>query len=107
MARGLQPDDVLRQRGAVELSELPDGHLLVRTRVGASVLPRVEDGGFASRDVERVLAVVDGKRTAEEICALLATGIDGRKLSWHWNGAFTLLAFGAVVLCLFAVTRMS
>ena len=33
--------------------------------------------------------------------------IDGRRLTWHWNGAFTLLAFGAVVLCLFVATRVT
>lgn len=58
---------VPRRDPAAQAVALPDGRLLLRHRGGVSVL-----GGVALEDLRRVLAEVDGRRTAGEIAAALA-----------------------------------
>ena len=60
----LAPDDILERVHHVQLAELPDGRLLLRHPGGVSLLGSVSRG-----DVEAVLELVDGRRTAAEIVA--------------------------------------
>lgn len=63
----LAASDVLARDPAAQAISLPDGRLLVRHAGGASLL-----GGVSRQDLERVLAQVDGIRTAMEIVAACA-----------------------------------
>ncbi len=81
---GLQPTDVPR-RASLQIATLADGRLLLRGPAGVSLL-----GGVAGADVERVLAEVDGERTAEEICRRLVGEYEERdvlRLLRHLAGA--------------------
>ncbi|HEV7667693.1 MAG TPA: tryptophan 7-halogenase [Thermoanaerobaculia bacterium] len=63
----LAPTDVLVRDPRAQAIALPDGRLLVRHADGASLL-----GGVSREDLERVLAQVDGTRTAAEVVAACA-----------------------------------
>ncbi len=67
MTRPLQPGDVLERDPRAQAVALPDGRLLVRHRRGASLLAGVE-----LHNLDRLLGLVDGVRTAAEVVAAAA-----------------------------------
>ena len=70
MPRPLRPTDVPR-RSRPQIARIDTDRLLVRGPHGVSLLR-----GIARDDLERVLAHIDGRRTAGEICELLADEYD-------------------------------
>lgn len=70
----LRPTDVLEREPSLQLADLPEGRLLVRHPRGVSLVDGVTRG-----DAEAVLAQVDGRRTAEEVCDALAGTYDTRR----------------------------
>lgn len=47
------------------------------------------------------LSLTGSPFTAATLILARVTRLDGHEISWRWNGVFTPLAFGAVVLCLY------
>lgn len=71
MSRTLSPSDVPTRDPTAQVAVLPDGRLLLRHAGGATLLR-----GVAAGDLERVLDLIDGRRTVAEICATLAGEYD-------------------------------
>ena len=87
--RSLSPDDVLVRAPEGALDWQSDGRLLVHHRLGTSLLDGVEQS-----EAERVLAAVDGRRTAIEVCRFLAPEIPperSRRLLRLWFGELLVL----------------
>ncbi|HBL30721.1 MAG TPA: hypothetical protein DD490_28125, partial [Acidobacteria bacterium] len=64
-------DDILLRDPAAQLVSLPDGRVVARHAAGLSVLRGVTAG-----DLQRLLDLADGTRTAEDLCTALQDEYD-------------------------------